>query len=181
MQNASGILIAVLYSLAAVFSIFFAMEERKRKASLTCQVVLVLLGLVLWLCAFQEATGLLSGVTQLGRSIARADHWYAQRREYQGFVVVAIPFIGLTGLCALAWLVRREWKRYIPVVIALTYLICSGAIQAVSLHQIDYILRKHILGIRLRDWGDIIGLSLAFIALFWLVKTRVTSARAARS
>ncbi len=171
MQNLAGMLFAGIYALAAVFTIFFAMEERRRQTPLIYVMMLSLLGVILWLFGLQHASGLLSEVTQLGRDVARADHWYSQRGGFQAVIVGTIPALGIVLLCFLFWLVRRDWRQYAPVVLAVVYLACFGAIQLVSLHQMDALMREQVLGIRVSTWGDMVGLVFTAFALSGLVNT----------
>jgi hypothetical protein len=174
MQNSLGMLFAGLYALTAVFAVFFAIEEHRRKARPIYPILLILLGITLWLFGFQHASGIFSGVTQMGREVARADHWYSQRREIQALIIGTIPALGVLAVSVLLWLARHEWRRYVPVVFAVTYLACLGALQSVSLHDIDWLMRKRIVGIRVSAWGDIGGLLITSLALIWLARTHTS-------
>jgi type IV secretory pathway VirB2 component (pilin) len=180
MNNASGMILALLYAIAAVFCVFFATQERKRKAHPIYITLLWMLGLLLWAFGFQEASGAFKGVTQFWRNIARADQWYAQRHAFQAAIIGTIPAIGIIALGILLWFTRKEWRRYWLVVLTLTYLAGLGAIQLVSLHQVDELMRKKIMGIRTSTWGGIAGLGLSFMSFVALIKNQPGSHKASR-
>jgi hypothetical protein len=169
MDKPFGVFLAGTYVLLAMFAMSFAMKGRDGKVPIRHPALLIVLSIVLWLLAIQKASGLLGGATDMVRQAARVEGWYDQRRDLQTVVVIAIPQVGLIGLIWLLWFVRREWRTYLPVVIALTYLVSFAALQAVSLHAVDYYLNRRFGGIRLAMWGEVLGLVLVVVALVWLM------------
>lgn len=154
---------AVLAGVCGVFA--YAEFRHRRRAG---AVLLLTLAVVLSLLALQHGFGVLDAtITAEARQAARRGGWYRQRRELQRTVVGAILPACLVCLAGTLFLLRQGWRRYFPLLLALTFLIGFGALQAVSLHQWDARLRHPYLGISLRSWGDIAGLLGVCGALFW--------------
>lgn len=135
-----------------------------------------LLALTLWLLAMQKGSGVLGRVTEVARQEARTEGWYGERREFQKMVVAAIPPVCVVLLAGGAFLVRRAFARYLPALGALLFLVGYAAIQAVSLHQIDALLRQRYGPFLLRTWGDLLGLALAAGAAIFTLTSEIRAA-----
>jgi peptidoglycan/LPS O-acetylase OafA/YrhL len=157
---------AVLAGVCGVFAYDEVRHRRRAGAAL-----LIALTIVLGLLALQHGFGLLEvTITAEAREAARRDGWYGQRRELQRAAVGAILPVCLVCLVGTILLLRHGWRRYLPLLLALTFLIGFGALQAVSLHQWDARLRHLYFGIPLRAWGDIAGLIGVCGALLWFYR-----------
>ena len=106
-------------------------------------------------------------ITDVLRRHAMQQGWYEGRQIVQiGFIVVA----GLTCLLAggvlflLAWWAPFSTKI---VVVALTLLVALALVRGTSLHEIDHLLGKRMLGLKLNRLIEISGLALVLLASEW--------------
>src|SRR5690606_34451823 len=51
-----------------------------------------------------------SWFTMVGRSIARQEGWYGQRRVVQAIFIAALAVTGAAAMAWLAWMVRGRWR-----------------------------------------------------------------------
>ncbi len=145
----------------------YASGTRKTLSRLRYPLVWVSLAVVLALLAFQEWTGALGWVTDAARHESQTEGWYGKRREFQAKVVgLVAPVAAFVCLGALL-LVRKSWLRYFPALCAIFYWLGFAAVQAISFHDTDWLLRQTRGGHPLRVWGNVLGLGLVCLALVW--------------
>jgi hypothetical protein len=99
----------------------------------------ILAGLMLAL-AVDERLGLQQWLTQLGRQLALADHWYQRRRVAQTALVMGGIAFGLTFSGVLCWLARDAIPRYSLAILGATFTLYLLLFRASSLHEVDQFL-----------------------------------------
>ncbi|GAB4460752.1 MAG: hypothetical protein OHK0029_25130 [Armatimonadaceae bacterium] len=174
MQDFAGFLLTILYALAGSGTFLIALRERKRGVGILPVSLLVLLSLVLWLFFIQRTTDTFGSLTDGIRRYAYTGGWYAERREIQALIVRTIPAVAVALIIGIGWLIRRDLKRYLPVLLALSYMGGLGALRAVSLHQLDAMFRHQIYGISIATGAEIAGLLLSSLTVVWLGWGRMT-------
>ena len=78
-----------------------------------------------------------SWFTEVGRDLATAQGWYQERRSVQAFFIAALVVGGLTGMAAIALLLRRVIGLVTGAVLGLGFLVTFVAVRAASFHHID--------------------------------------------
>lgn len=140
--------------------------ERRAKGGAHAWIWL-LLAAALAMLILQHATGAGAALTDVFRQQAHQEGWYAERRALQGQLVRLAPVVGLVCLAGLLLAIRKNWLRYLPAVVACVYLVGYGAVQAVSLHAVDAVMRRPRLGVRTEIWLELAGLVLVGAAVAW--------------
>jgi hypothetical protein len=107
-----------------------------------------------------------SWLVGIGRAVARSEDWYERRRIVQAIFVVAVAASGLVVLPALAWLTRRARRTTGLAVVGATFLITFILIRAASLHHIDQLLARKVVGLRLSWALEISGIVCVAIGAF---------------
>ena len=151
----------------AALCVWSFLRERKEAGGKALAWLWLLLAVPVVLLAAQHATGLGTAVTEVFRQDARLEGWYAARRSFQRQVIGLIVPVSLAALGLLLWLLRSCWRRYLPAALALVLLTGYGALQMVSLHDVDARMHSHWLGARLEFWLNGAGLLVAAGALCW--------------
>lgn len=165
MSHSTALLLAGAYTIAAMACLLAGTREWQAPASRRYASLLFLLTIVLWMIGLQHASGGFSGITNAARELSRTEGWYQDRRDLQAEVIRAIPLAGLAAAAGLLWWIRRVWRRYLPVLITLLFLVCFSAIQAVSFHDMDALMRTHYGGITVQTWANLLGLLLTIVAV----------------
>jgi hypothetical protein len=118
-----------------------------------------------------------SAITDLLRSRAMQQGWYEGRQIIQlGFIVIA----GATCLLAcsfLLFLVRGTPHATKIGVVALTLLLTLALVRGTSLHEVDHLLGKRVLGLKLNRIIEIGGLALVMLASEWRRRLLQSSCR----
>lgn len=105
-----------------------------------------------------------SWLDSMGRSVARSEGWYAQRRPMQTLLIVQGIIVGLGVLGLALWYARKIWRRYLLAIGACIALLTVVFVRAVSLHQVDHFLKDNdFLGLSVGTWIE--GLPLLAIGL----------------
>lgn len=101
------------------------------------------------LLALNKQLDLQTWFTQLGRDLALAQGWYAQRRIVQaGFIVVLA--CGAASVSVLLWhRWRRHWQGYRLSAVGVTLLLAFIVIRAATFHHIDEWLGWGLAGLKL--------------------------------
>ncbi|MES2460323.1 MAG: hypothetical protein V4671_07055 [Armatimonadota bacterium] len=172
MNSPGSLWLAAAYTIAALMYLVAGVRERQTPTHRPYSLLLFALGLLLWLLALQQVSGVLAGVTEMVRQQSRVEGWYNDRRDLQAAAVKAIPLAGAVAAMGLLWWVRRFWKRYLLVLVTLIFLVCFAAIQAVSFHNIDYLLRSQVGGATIKTWINLFGLLLVTVSLSPFLKIR---------
>lgn len=142
----------------------YGMGRRRPKAPSLANLYPALwlaLGVLLLLFAFQRATGLLGEVTDALRTDAKLGGWYGTRRELQRPALQAALAVSMVLYGGGLFAVRRAFARHALLVTALAYLAAFAAVQLISLHATDAVLRTYFGPLRGVVWLDLFGLALA--------------------
>ena len=110
---------------------------------------------------------LLSMLTDYGRGTAKVQAWYGSRRTYQGAFILVIALLGSVVCAGLIWMFRRAGIHHHLAIGAFFSLSVFIAIRATSLHQVDSILGKQMIGLKLNwilELSGIIALAIAAVA-----------------
>lgn len=147
-----GWLVALAYVVAAVAS-FAAMrrfvtnarlldgvDSREAADQRTLGRLWLVVGVLMLAMAANKQLDLQTLVSERVRSVARARGWYDNRRPVQAAVIVAVGVLSLVAVAVLAYLMRRVWRRALPVVAAVAAVVTFAVVRAISLHQIDAVL-----------------------------------------
>jgi hypothetical protein len=136
------------------------------------------LALVLLALGVNKQLDLQSLFTQVGRDLAMAQGWYAQRRWVQG------GFIALLGLGALAvaWWLRRELREPAQRLagLGLCVLLAFVVMRAASFHHMDELINLRLGGVRMNWVLELSGLFIILVAA-WRARPGASAARARRA
>src|SRR5690349_983493 len=153
--------------LALAAACFAAWRRELKRASLKPYCYLWLaIAIVLILLCVQTANRSLNLVTQVVREQAVQQHWYQDRRSLQELVIRAGEILVLPCVALVAWLLRRVWQRYLPAGCALVALLAYGAVQAISLHRIDFWMHSSHVGLLGKTWCQLFCVGLVAVALY---------------
>lgn len=108
-----------------------------------------------------------------GRTLARSQGWYAQRREFQRRFILALGACGGIVLAWLAWRIRHArwpcWLALAGAILQVTFIL----VRAVSLHHVDHWLGMRWLTIKMHAWLELAGISLVGSAALVAQASRV--------
>jgi hypothetical protein len=106
--------------------------------------------------------------TELGRDVAIAHGWYAERHKYQAMVVGAVTAIWFVTVAISLWRVPARRRRYLPEAIVAFTLLAFIGVRAISLHQIDSLLyRRHLHEVKVDAVVELAGVVVATMLTFW--------------
>ncbi len=111
------------------------------------------------LLAINKQLDLQTLLTVLGRDIAQADGWYADRRFVQVFFIFLLGVGGLAALGGLCYALRRVLALYALTLLGLVFLICFIVVRAASFHHIDAMLRLSVAGLRVNALFELGGIA----------------------
>jgi hypothetical protein len=89
---------------------------------------------------FNKQLDLQSDLTEMGRSMARSEGWYENRRVVQAIFVLLFAAGAIAAVAGAIWFMRDLWKRYRLAFIGIIYLCAFVIIRAASFHHIDTLL-----------------------------------------
>lgn len=142
----------------------------------------LLLAVPMVILLLQHVTGAGAAVTDVFRQQAHQEGWYEERRTLQRQLTRLAPAVGGGLLVVLLVAIRKNWQRYLLPAVAFVYLVAYGAVQAVSLHAVDAVMRTRRFGVQTETWLELLGLLLVAVALVWSLSwTRRHSASASRT
>jgi hypothetical protein len=95
---------------------------------------------------FNKQLDLQSDLTEVGRSVARSEGWYENRRIVQAIFVFLFACGAVGAVAAAAWFMRDLWRRYRLAFVGIIYLCAFVIIRAASFHHIDTLL-YHLPGV----------------------------------
>jgi ribose/xylose/arabinose/galactoside ABC-type transport system permease subunit len=150
-----------------------AIESGERKAYARMPWVWLGLGMLLLAIAAAEWWNLGQMVADAGRSEAREEGWYRDRRPIQAFVICGMAAV-ITG----TWIAARarapkEYGRYWPVISIAVALLGFVIIRGISLHALDAAFNEPVLGVvRAGDLIEIAGAGAISAAALVLVILR---------
>ena len=118
--------------------------------------------------AIAHAGELGGAVADYARSGAYAEGWYESRRSIQVVVVVVVAALWALATVLALWRIPERRRRYLPMTIATTTLMCFSAIRLVSLHHVDTLLyRRSIEGLRIGVLIEFFLVSVAVVIIDW--------------
>ncbi len=161
-------MLAILYMFTALLCLRTGWQERRKTTAPQYPWVWLTLALLLLLLGVQEATGILEQITQFFRVEAKLEGWYRSRRAFQLEAVRLVLFLSVAAFAGLIFLIRKAWRRYLPSLCALAFLAGFAAIQGISLHHIDWLMRTAHAGLQLKTWCALTGIVLALFSVFWV-------------
>lgn len=165
------LLLTAHVSLAVLCIWSFARERSENRGEAQPWLWLVL-SLPILLLGVQHATGLGSALTNVLRQQALAEGWYGSRRSLQRLLVELVGPLSLLVLALLSWKLRKQWRRYLLAMMAFVLLSSYGAIQIISLHDVDAQMHHRWLGVSLEIWLNGAGLTLAGGAIYQSIAAR---------
>jgi len=112
-------------------------------------------------------------ITGLGRAEAVAGGWYDNRRKYQAIACGVIFVAWFVSVIVAIWRVPERRRRYLPMALVSSSIVCFAGIRLFSLHQVDSLLyRRDIAGAEVSAVCESLGLVVAFVTTFWVPSTR---------
>lgn len=139
----------------------------------------MVIALLMMALALNKQLDLQSALTMAGRCAAKAQGWYADRRQVQGVFLMLIAAGGLMALGTLMWLLRGTWSRSALPVLGLCFVLAFVLMRAVGFHQFDQMLGIPMMGVRANAVLEWIGpLIIGGTALRLLVRQRPPSGQA---
>ena len=89
---------------------------------------------------FNKQLDLQSDLTEVGRSMAKSEGWYENRRVFQGMFVFLFACGAIAAVVAAIWFMRDLWRRYRLAFVGIIYICTFVIIRAASFHHIDTLL-----------------------------------------
>lgn len=123
-------------------------------------------GMAAVMCALgvNKQLDLQSWLTQVGRDMALASGWYANRQQVQ---VIFIAWLGVVTLVVLRWLGSRLGNLHRCTRVAGMGLLVLGAfvlMRAASFHHVDALLHLNFSNVRLNAWFELGGIGVIICA-----------------
>lgn len=109
------------------------------------------LGLLFVALGVNKQLDLQSLFTQIGRSMARDEGWYARRREVQAIFIVLLALGGSSVIIWLFWLTRNALRTYGLALIGAVFTVLFVIIRAASFHRVDNMLGWSFVGLEM-NW-----------------------------
>lgn len=131
------------YALAFVLCGAAALSNQKNARFWAALCLLMLL-----LGAFKAVTVGASAADYL-QDMARRGGWYEVRRTYQGGAIVAVLAVASIGTTAALYRKRHERSSVQIAAVAVIGLLAFVAVRTASLHQIDALLGRKLIGVSL--------------------------------
>jgi len=134
-----------------------------------CTVLLVLLG-------FNKQLDLQGYITSAGRSLARQEGWFEQRRLVQAAFILVLCAVALGSITFLAAWLRRS-ARPLKIAAAGVVLLCAFiVIRAASFHHMDIWVTRDLAGMRSGWWLELAGiLVIGLSAIAYRSRTRAAA------
>ncbi len=154
---------------------------REHRQSATCTDLRpgtwYVIAVVFALMAAGRAGDVGQAIADVGRRGALSRGWYQSRRGFQEVLVVAVAVCSAVLAVALpAWTHERR-RHYLPMVIVSFGVMGFAVIRIVSLHQVDALLRRPVLGSTLGTVTELSGIAIAMVvavATWWMRPCRST-------
>ena len=109
------------------------------------------LGLLFIALGINKQLDLQSLFTQIGRSIARQEGWYGNRREVQSIFIATLALGGALAIVWLFWMTRNALRTYGLALVGALFTVTFIIIRAASFHRIDEMLGWSYLGVEM-NW-----------------------------
>lgn len=159
-----GWAVVLAFSLASVAAGFVALRGR-RKAD---RILWASMGVVLAGLAANAQLDLLSGMTEIGRCIARIEGWYGKRQTLQDDLMTALWIT-----CAIAgfslWRLRRGLRSAMAALAGFSLILATTGARAISIHHMDSLINFTFAGAALGAWAELLGAALIAANAIWLL------------
>ena len=129
----------------------FLMHRRSRSVAVASGIWGVL-SLALLFLAINKQLDLQTLLTVAGRSVAKSQGWYEQRRSVQSAFIASLGAAGFLCVGAVAYALRRAPRSAWLALCGLMFLGGFVLIRAASFHHVDSLLGFRLVGLRL-NWG----------------------------
>lgn len=126
-------------------------DRRDRIFWWACAALLVLLG-------FNKQLDLQGYVTTAGRSLAKQEGWFAERRVVQAIFIVSLCVIAAAVLGALGIWLRRSPAAVKAAALGIVLLFTFVLWRAASFHHMDVWVTREIAGMRSGWWLELAGI-----------------------
>jgi len=124
-----------------------------------CTALLVLLG-------FNKQLDLQGYITTIGRSLARQEGWYEQRRFVQTAFVSALSITAALSLALLARWLRRSTSAVKIAALGIVLLLAFVLWRAASFHHMDRWVTRSVAGMRSGWWLELTGIIVIALSAF---------------
>jgi hypothetical protein len=167
--DSDGVRVVAYLVASAVALTTWARERRRVRSTPSLWPAFWLLTAAVFLgMAIGRAADLGGLATELGRSEARAQGWYADRRRIQAVVVGVVGATWLVVVAVSLLKVPARRRRYLPAALAVFTLMCFVGVRLISLHQIDSLMyRRDIAGAQVGALGELVLLSVSVVLTAW--------------
>jgi hypothetical protein len=108
-----------------------------------------------------------SALTEVGRILAQAQGWYAQREAVQLDFILLVAVACLIAPIVLIILVRRSPLSTSLALIGTAMVLCFVFIRAASFHHFDRFIGSRVFGLRWNWILEMSGISLVLLASQW--------------
>ena len=121
--------------------------------------------------AVNEILDLQTLLTAAGRTMAREEGWYRERRAFQWWFMIGLGSMVTIGLIAVGWLLRslRAWVH-----LALTGFVLIAVfdiLRAASMHHVDQIFRRGSTGFGFGSVMELGGIAIVAFAAWYAART----------
>ena len=158
----------VVAALACLTGLREQSVQRTRHATELLPVFWFLTSALFISMAIAHAGELGGAAADYARSGAYADGWYESRRSIQVVVVAVVAVLWALATLVALWRIPERRRRYLPMTIATTTLMCFSVIRLVSLHHVDTLLyRRSIEGLRIGVIVEFFLVALAAVIIDW--------------
>jgi hypothetical protein len=160
-----GWLTVAAYALAA-FTAWLAARRAGRAPGLaggSRGLWLLVATLMTFLC-LNKQLDLQSLFTDIGRVLSHNQGWYAKRREFQKWFVLAVLAGSFLTTCFLAIRYRGFWKQHFLLGTGLAFLLTFIVVRAISFHHVDVFLKHAVAGVRMNWFLELTGIGLVWLA-----------------
>jgi hypothetical protein len=134
-------------------------DQRDRIFWWACAGLLVLLG-------FNKQLDLQGYVTTAGRSLAKQQGWFAERRLVQAAFIVILCAIAAAVLAALGIWLRRSSAAVKVAALGIVLLVAFIVWRAASFHHMDVWVTHEIAGMRSGWWLELAGILVLGLSAF---------------
>jgi hypothetical protein len=167
--DSDGVRVAAYLVATAVALVTWGRERRRVRSTPSLWPAFWLLTAAVFLAmAIGRAADLGGLATELGRSEARAQGWYADRRRIQAVVIGLLGASWLVVVAVSLVKVPARRRRYLPAALAVFTLMCFVGVRLISLHQVDSLLyRRHIGGAEVGTLAELVLLAVAVALTAW--------------
>jgi hypothetical protein len=127
----------------------------------------IMLALGLAAPAVNKQLDLQSALTAVGRCVAQADGWYAERRAAQAGFIAAAAAVALIAALTAAVVSRRSLARVWLSLVGAAALAAFVMIRAVGFHHVDSLIGTEVAGWRLNWVFELGGIALVGLGAAW--------------